>query len=535
MELADDLDAHAERLDLRVEASGRSLAELISEADVNVGIDALAWRFEAGPDMLQQELRLDRLMLTTSRGDPLQWDAAGSLNDFPIRAWMSTPSLKALFDDRQNLPLKFVMGISDEVVMVDGILGRPTPQGRQVSLTLSGARMEYTDADFAGFASPLTDYSLLGDFTVLPEELSVRNLQVAIGGSRAHGTASLRYEKPLYLLEARLNSAALETDDLIVLAEDFRTSARILNAIENEEDVNLENRGGLTVLLGQQLESLVERLHFNIDLGVDELRSTGTSLGALELHGSLNREGLAIELETRHESSKISLDYRSLLRQGLAENRFDLDIERLDYGGLLRLFNPDATAYGELHADIELVSSTADPTQAVNQLEGHFDLAAFPENVEAAFLDLWASNLVLALLPTGKDSGKQMNCLVARFEVEDGVMKSRNTLLDTTDIIVRARGEIDLVNRELDLLIAPQAKTERFLSVSTPLEVSGPFDDFIVGIAPGGLLTTMIRWYYGLVYVPWKWLTGERFPADGIATCYRAMDWELPDRGHDPR
>ena len=39
----------------------------------------------------------------------------------------------------------------------------------------------------------------------------------------------------------------------------------------------------------------------------------------------------------------------------------------------------------------------------------------------------------------------------------------------------------------------------------------------------------MFRWFYGVIYVPWKWLTGERFPADGIATCYRAMDWELPD------
>jgi hypothetical protein len=38
----------------------------------------------------------------------------------------------------------------------------------------------------------------------------------------------------------------------------------------------------------------------------------------------------------------------------------------------------------------------------------------------------------------------------------------------------------------------------------------------------------MFRWYYGLIYVPWKWLTGERFPADGIATCYKAMDWEPP-------
>jgi hypothetical protein len=25
---------------------------------------------------------------------------------------------------------------------------------------------------------------------------------------------------------------------------------------------------------------------------------------------------------------------------------------------------------------------------------------------------------------------------------------------------------------------------------------------------------TMIRWYYGLIYMPWKWLTGEQFPSE---------------------
>jgi hypothetical protein len=122
-----------------------------------------------------------------------------------------------------------------------------------------------------------------------------------------------------------------------------------------------------------------------------------------------------------------------------------------------------------------------------------------------------------------------MNCMVARFDVENGVMKSNDTFLDSTDIIVRARGDIDLARRELELLVAPQAKVEKFLSVKTPIMVSGPFNDFSVGVAPGGFVTTMMRWYYGLIYVPWKWLTGERFPADGIATCHNAMGWPPPE------
>jgi hypothetical protein len=108
-------------------------------------------------------------------------------------------------------------------------------------------------------------------------------------------------------------------------------------------------------------------------------------------------------------------------------------------------------------------------------------------------------------------------------------MHTRKVFLDSTDIIVRARGKIDLASQKLDLLIVPQAKRERFLSISTPLAVTGTFDDFRVYPAPSRFLTTLIRLYYGIIYVPWKWLTGSRFPADGIETCYNAMDWELPE------
>jgi uncharacterized protein involved in outer membrane biogenesis len=220
--------------------------------------------------------------------------------------------------------------------------------------------------------------------------------------------------------------------------------------------------------------------------------------------------------------------YRGRELEGGADYNLDVDIERFSYGGILRFFNPESEAAGEMFLDLDLSSRAESAKYAANNLTGYADLVVFPDGAQAGFLDLWASNLVLALLP-GDDSHKKMNCMVARFDVEGGVMHTRNTFLDSTDIIVRARGDIDLANRQLDLTVAPQAKREKFLSVSTPLTVTGPFDDFDIDVAPGGLVTTMLRWFYGLIYVPWKWLTGDRFPADGIETCYRAMDWPYPE------
>lgn len=129
---------------------------------------------------------------------------------------------------------------------------------------------------------------------------------------------------------------------------------------------------------------------------------------------------------------------------------------------------------------------------------------------------------------------KSLNCLAAPFNIENGVMKSKKILLDSTDVIVNGRGSIDFVDRELDLLFAPQAKLEKFLSVTSPIKVEGPFSDFQAGVTTSGLAINAFKCYMSLIYVPFKWLTGERFPADGQTTCFNAMDWEVPEQGHMP-
>ena len=136
--------------------------------------------------------------------------------------------------------------------------------------------------------------------------------------------------------------------------------------------------------------------------------------------------------------------------------------------------------------------------------------------------------MIFALLPTGNTDKKKLNCLAAHFDIENGVMKSKNILLDSTEIIIHGRGTIDLAKQELDLLIIPQAKLEKFLSISAPIHVQGPLTNPKSNVTSGGLLTTGLKWYMSLIYVPFKWLTGERFPADGLATCYQAMDWKMP-------
>jgi uncharacterized protein involved in outer membrane biogenesis len=529
LDLAENVDAQAQSASISYVSEGNSLGELASNSRLESKIEMLHWAFKAGPEQRQFDIKLSELELIAAPSSKTTWQTSGKLNGSPVKAWMRTPSLPATFDPALDLPLTLAVGTGNGVTMLDMIIQHVSEDVLLTNFVISGEFTDPGSADFASLASPLGDYEFRTQLTVDETGYLISNLAARIGASKATGTIDIREEGPGYRFDLDLNSPFLETDDLVQWAADFRNARQIISGEKVNDTARQDVNAGMLTLAKQYIDEFSGQNILNVRAAVEELRSSGELLGKAQLDLKIDEDEFLLDpVKIELPGGNVDARYRGNYVDGGYEYALKLDIERLEYGGLLRLFDPDSEARGEIFLDVSLQSRSPDAAHAVSHLQGHVDVAMIPEDVEAGFLDLWASNLIFALLPAGESSGKKLNCMVARFEVEDGVMKSKNTFLDSTDTIVRVRGAIDLANRQLDLLVAPQAKREKFLSVSTPIAVTGPFNDFQVGVAPGGFLTTMFRWYYGLVYVPWKWLTGVRFPPDGIATCYSAMDWELP-------
>ena len=529
-DLADNVDAHAGRASIQFTSEGHTLKQLVENSRMQSKIEGLHWSFEAGAEYQRHEIDLATLELVTAPSSASTWLASGYINDFPIEAWMKTPSLRSTFNPAAQLPLTLVIGSGDDIMMLNAVIDRKSPAGRRISLSVSGESSGPENQDLSQLESPLEDYQFRSDVTLRKNELLFSQLQAKAGTSHASGNISIRYEEPNYVFDIDINSPFLETDDLVKWAEDWRKERRLPSEVSPVKTDPDANSGGAITLISQSVDDFTGNNNFDVNINIDELHSSGHLLGGAQMMLKADGNEILLDpLQITFPGRKIEASYfRRQVNAGF-EYAIGMDIEGLEYGGLLRLLYPDSEANGELFLDVSLISRPPGADQAINHLQGTFDLALFPEDAQAGFLDLWASNLIFALLAAEGESGKKMNCMVGRFDVENGVMNSKSTFLDSTEVIIRARGNIDLANRELDLLIAPQSKREKFLSVSTPIAVTGPFSDFSVGVAPGGFLTTMFRWYYGLIYVPWKWLTGERFPPGGIATCYKAMDWELPE------
>jgi hypothetical protein len=73
--------------------------------------------------------------------------------------------------------------------------------------------------------------------------------------------------------------------------------------------------------------------------------------------------------------------------------------------------------------------------------------------------------------------GHRINCLIAKFEVADGIATASPILLDTPDTIVLGRGNINIADETITLEIRPYAKDGSRRPVGVPLHITGTFAD----------------------------------------------------------
>lgn len=518
-DLVEDVTARAERLQVVLGTQGVSLADLVGNLSFQAQIEKLSWLPRSLPNQADQFLDISRLQISALPKEPSRWTGEATFQKVPLQFLLHAPPVSVLLDDAADLPLHFALRAGSEGLLVDAVVKARNDDALVVQLDISGDLLDNPDSDLQASQAPLEGVRLRSLISLAPGHLEFQSLDVERGSSRILGEALIERREQETRFDLSFNSPFLETEDLVA------PLAR-LKPLSEEEPASTE---GFITMLRREFNALTEHNTFNVQVEIEQLQSRGQAFGHAAAKLAMDSKGIRLQpLTIGLPDGKIEASYLASRIADDVQVSLQLDIDNLEYGGLLRLLNADSEATGTIYLEADVSSQAPSWDQLSAGLEGSADLAMFPNDVEAGFLDLWASNLVLALLPIDSGGRKKMNCMVSRVTIEEGVLKSKNSFLDSTDIIVRVRGEIDLDARQLDLLAVPQAKIERFLSASTPIEVKGPYDSFTVAASPGGFLVTMARWYYGLIYVPWKWITGERFPADGIETCYKAMDWKLP-------
>lgn len=547
LNLADDLELRADDIELSITSDGATPQQFLLNALVQADIMGFNWTVpragvasEPEPDP-SFELSLAEVKLTAGPDRGTTWESQGEVAGMPMEIRLDMPSLEEAFGDAKELPLSLVAATGNNVAMIDARIDRSIEENLLANVVISGAVVVNENRVLADLRSPLADYEISSDVSLAEGEWRLPNLQMRLGSSIVNGNFSSISGDERRQTHIVLHAPRLQTDDLVYWSNNFLPADNTRDeqfADEDQASDGSKLKRGILAVLRDYISEF--RKSDDLDLGiiVDELHAGSDRLGGAELNLYIDDDEFILKpIVIKSAIGDVDAEYTWKYAAGAVDVGLKVRADALSYGGLLRLVDPESQARGVMALDTE-IGAIADwnPDSPafdllLNNANGNFELAAWPENSNAGFLDLWTANLVLALLPAPTaEQTNMLNCIAVRLEVNDGVLQTGTALLDSTTTIIRGRGKIDLAQETLELLVAPQAKREKFLSMSTPVMVTGSFDDFQIGVEPAGMFGTVMKWWMNLIYVPFKWLTGERYPADGTATCVKAMDWELtPD------
>ncbi len=267
---------------------------------------------------------------------------------------------------------------------------------------------------------------------------------------------------------------------------------------------------------------MLRRQDVTLKVEVNQVLSGKDKLGSGRLEARLEN-GRAdigpIEVEVPGGSAKLRLGYEPTEQDVKVD--LHIDVQKFDYGVLARRIKPESDLRGAFSVRMDVDSRARYLSEILRHGNGRIEFAVWPQNMQAGIFDLWAVNVLVALVPA-VDPGKasKVNCAIGRFELTDGKLVDRTILLDTSRMRVVGKGKANFAEENFDLRMSPQAKTAQFLSLATPIQVDGTFSNFKVGVSPGDIVGTVGRLVTSIFWVPLQKMAGKTLPPDGGDVCF---------------
>jgi len=518
LNVAKNVKASTEELSLALQLRGKSLHELLSQSE-------FAFRLTGGMLDLSDPKKGEDLRISDLEGSiaakpdsPIVIALSGAVGVTPVVLSLEGMPLVEYVTDPGELPVTISFAAAGTKLDFSGAVDLPVNSKTfNLEMSLKGGKLDSLNEFLNISLPPFGPYSLKAQFAATETGYNLSDISITVGSSDL--TGSMHYndsgERPD--VRVQLVSNILQLDDFALgewspEGKDF-----------SEEKGELAEEKEAPSLLSPEALS---RLNARLTIKMAKVLSGNDLLGSGSLQSTLQDGRFAINpLQLDLVNGSAELDFSFYPTETEAEIHLGAVIDRIDLGIISRRIKPEATMGGVLFLNIELDSTAPGLSDLMSHAQGHFDLGFAPVNFDASLVDLWAANLLSALASeVDEEPSSTINCLVASFGMEDGLMQERALFLDTTHMSIEGEANINFKTRVFKVKAAPKAKRPEFFSLATPVKVGGSFEDFKIGINKLRLTTSLASFITSPLHVPVRRLfVGER-PQDGREAC--KMAWK---------
>lgn len=498
LRVTERLDGHVERLDFSLRGRGRSLEEIWASAALRLEAQRGTLTVTRRGDDAAFSFWIEDGWATTSPEQGLQMALGGSLRGASYTLRLRGDGIRELADDTRPWHVQADGTLAGARIEIDGSMRAVFhAEGVDLRTVVQGERLSDLAEVLGRDLPPAGPYRFAGRLGDTQRGMRVRNLEGRLGQSDVTGTVEILPGKVPRLV-ASLSSQTLRLADLRG-AEPATPPPATGRVLPN---------------FAFPIEGLRRQ---DLDLQYDAARVTIGETDLRRLNVSAQLRGGRLEV------SRVTFD----LWQGTHTAVASLDvtqeppfasvvmaIEDLNYRQVLDPARKAEPADGTAELALDLRGRGTDLQQTLATAAGGVEFYVDSGQIESRYLQLWAPNLMLSLLPgLSERQLSQIKCGVGRFDVSGGKAETRTLLLDLNRIVIKGSGSVDLKDESLDLLLWPEPRDRALIRLATPVRVAGALSQPDVRPQGQGVASDAVwLWFNAVnpVILAVNWLTPEQ-------------------------
>ena len=200
-------------------------------------------------------------------------------------------------------------------------------------------------------------------------------------------------------------------------------------------------------------------------------------------HGLLVLDPIAFDFPHGALSGTVRLNARE------ATPRVDVDlmVKNVRLEDFFQVKGGQAPLEGTLQARARLHGVGDSVHKAASTADGDVTLVAPQGEIRRAFAELMGIDATkgLGLLLSKNQSEEKVRCAVADFRADHGVLRARNLIMDTDQVLATGQGTIDLSDETMDLSMQGRPKSLRLVRVMAPITLKGHLTGPKIGVSAG--------------------------------------------------
>ncbi|WP_207459993.1 AsmA family protein [Azospirillum sp. SYSU D00513] len=320
-------------------------------------------------------------------------------------------------------------------------------------------------------------YMIEGGIRYADKNLRLSDLRARLGDVRLNGTASADLSGTIPMVRADLSIPKLSWQGIERSVAESSSAASSASGGPSREQAIPPSSLPFHLLRSADAE---------VTIDIAETVGVAFPVGAVRLDahlrdGKLRLEPLRVDMAGGSIGGTVTADGKASPPTVGAS----LDLDAISMDAVMAAMEVSKRVKGRVNGTVALQSAGTTLQAHSETLDGRVRVYVTDGQFSTRLIDAMAANIgeAFSFLFT-EGEVRPVDCIVGRFDVENGTVDPETMVFVTEDMVLRGSGRVDLAEERIDLTLTPRPKERHLLDITVPVKATGSLADpkFDIGV-----------------------------------------------------